>query len=79
MAELDRWENERGAVTPAQSTPRLRALKRNHSQLDKQINAECKRPNPCGFELQRLKREKLYVKDQMRKVETYPPAFSNAR
>ena len=68
MPELDRWENEGGAVTPKRPTARLRTLERHHNQLEKRVEAEHKRPNPCAMELQRLKREKLYLKDQMTQI-----------
>ncbi|NQY96864.1 MAG: YdcH family protein [Henriciella sp.] len=68
MPELDRWENEGGAVTPKRPTARLRTLERHHNQLEAKVQAEQKRPNPCAIELQRLKREKLYLKDQIRQM-----------
>ena len=66
MAEFDRWENEGGRVYPMRTSPRLNALQRRHANLDTQVGEELKRPNPCGIELQRLRREKLYLKDEMR-------------
>ncbi len=66
MAEIDRWENEGGLVYPPRSKPRLKALQRRHASLDTQVGIELKRPNPCGIELQRWRREKLYLKDEMR-------------
>jgi hypothetical protein len=68
MPDLDRWENEGGSVSRARPTARLRALERHHTQLERQVEAEHKRPNPCAIELQRLKREKLYLKDQMQQM-----------
>lgn len=66
MAEIDRWENEGGRVMANRAKPRLTAMRRRHSDLDRQVLSELKRPNPCGIELQRLRREKLYLKDKMR-------------
>ena len=68
MPEVDRWENEGGAVPSVRFKARLRALERHHHRLEKQVEAEHKRPNPCAIELQRLKREKLYLKDQMTQI-----------
>lgn len=65
MPELDRWENEGGFVNQVRAPQRLRALQRRHFQLETKVEAELKRPNPCTIELSRLKREKLYLKDQM--------------
>ncbi len=68
MPDVDRWENEGGLVPNVRFAARLRALERHHQQLDKRVEAEHKRPNPCAMELQRLKREKLYLKDQMTQI-----------
>lgn len=65
MAEIDRWENEGGRVIPNRVKPRLTAMRRLHSDLDTQVAKELKRPNPCGIELQRRRREKLYLKNKM--------------
>lgn len=62
MPDIDRWENEGGQI----SQPRLSALHRRHSKLDEKLEAELRRPQPCQIELQRLRREKLYLKDEMR-------------
>jgi|GEM_PF-5765646 len=68
MPDLDRWENEGGSITTGRAAARLRALERHHGQLDRRVEAENKRPNPCAIELKRLKREKLYLKDQIRQL-----------
>ena len=65
MPDLDRWENEGGVVNHNRAPHRLRALQRRHNQLETKVEAELKRPNPCSVELKRLKREKLYLKDEM--------------
>ena len=66
MPDLDRWENEGGFIHKVRAPQRLRALKRRHEQLENKVDAELKRPNPCSVELKRLKREKLYLKDEMK-------------
>lgn len=65
MPDLDRWENEGGLVNQVRAPQRLRALERRHDQLETKVESELKRPNPCSVELKRLKREKLYLKDEM--------------
>ncbi|NQY41247.1 MAG: YdcH family protein [Henriciella sp.] len=65
MPEIDRWENEGGQVNAAKPVARIKALQRRHLQLDSQLDRELTRPNPCSIELQRLRREKLYLKDQI--------------
>lgn len=65
MPDLDRWENEGGLVNQLRAPLRLRVLERRHNQLETKVEAELKRPNPCSVELKRLKREKLYLKDEM--------------
>jgi hypothetical protein len=65
LAELDRWENEGGAPGHAYLSPRLMALKRQHRRMHALIDMEEKRPNACTIELKRLKREKLYLKDEI--------------
>lgn len=65
MPDIDRWENEGGMVHRSKTNVRLKSLQCRHSQLDTRVEAELKRPNPCSLELQRLKREKLYLKDEM--------------
>ena len=66
MPDLDRWENEGGFIRKVRAPQRLRALKHRHEQLENKVDAELKRPNPCSVELKRLKREKLYLKDEMK-------------
>ena len=66
MPDLDRWENEGGFIYRVRAPQRLRALKRRHEQLDNKVKDELKRPNPCSVELKRLKREKLYLRDEMK-------------
>lgn len=68
MPEIDRWENEGGQVHPVRAPARLNALQRRHASLDNHVERELKRPLPCGIELQRLRREKLYLKDEMRRL-----------
>ena len=70
MPDLDRWENEGGSLLPPRRTVHLRALQRRHAQLDDLVQQEMKRPAPCAIELQRLRREKLYLRDQMRTLGT---------
>jgi len=65
MSDLDRWENEGGTLTCMQSSRRLKALQHRHAQLDARVDVELRRPNPCTIEMRRLKREKLYLKDEM--------------
>ena len=66
MPDVDRWENEGGSLPPPRRTFHLRALQRRHAHLDELVQRELKRPAPCSVELQRLRREKLYLRDQMR-------------
>ena len=68
MPDFDRWENEGGSVPSVRFAARLRALERQHNRLEQRVEAEHKRPNPCAIELQRLKREKLFLKDQMTQI-----------
>ena len=68
MPELDRWENDGGLVQPVRSPARLSALQCRHAALDTRVERELKRPLPCGMELQRLRRQKLYLKDEMRRL-----------
>lgn len=44
---------------------RLETLKRKHSILDNQIRKEQKNPNTADYYLKQLKRQKLFIKDQM--------------
>lgn len=65
MAELDRWENEGGMIGYSDLPPRLRALKRQYRRMHALVDQEQEKPNACEIELRRLKREKLYLKDQI--------------
>lgn len=68
MPDLDRWENEGGQTVRKPSLARLKALQRRHVNLDNKVDQELARPNPCSLELQRLKREKLYLKDEINQI-----------
>ena len=68
MSETDRWENEGGRVIRTKTETRLRALIRRHFSLDRALDEELGRPNPCSIELQRLRREKLFLKDEMNQI-----------
>ncbi|MEQ8401912.1 MAG: DUF465 domain-containing protein [Roseitalea porphyridii] len=46
----------------------LDALKRKHGALDSEINDMLARPAPDESELNRLKREKLRLKDEIEKI-----------
>lgn len=46
----------------------LDALKRKHGALDNEINDMMARPAPDESELNRLKREKLRLKDEIEKI-----------
>ena len=70
MRELDRWENECGRVLRPSTVARIRALNRRHRQLDEKLDIELKRPKPCMAQIQYLKREKLYLKDEIRRLTT---------
>ncbi|MEM7459884.1 MAG: YdcH family protein [Pseudomonadota bacterium] len=70
MPEIERWENEGGGLSPPRRAARLQALQRRHAHLDKLVQTELKRPAPCAVELQRLRREKLYLRDEMRTLAT---------
>lgn len=66
MSDIQRWENEGGLT----AQPRLRTLHRRHSKLDEKLEQELRRPQPCQIELQRLRREKLYLKDEIRSLKS---------
>lgn len=68
MPEIDRWENEGGQVVAAKPLARIKALQRRHLQIDARLDQELNRPNPCSIELQRLRREKLYLKDEINQI-----------
>ena len=44
---------------------RLVALRRRHQVVKAKIAEELRRPMPCSFMLQRLKRQRLAIKDQI--------------
>ncbi|MFC3614946.1 DUF465 domain-containing protein [Lutimaribacter marinistellae] len=48
---------------------KLAALKARHLELKKKIGDELKRPAPCMESLQRLKRRRLRIKDEMARYE----------
>jgi hypothetical protein len=50
------------------TSPRLRTLEERHAVLDRQIGAEDARPRPDEAELNRLKREKLRLKEEMERL-----------
>ena len=41
------------------------ALARRKSVVDAEIREELRRPSPCSFVLQKLKRQRLWLKDRM--------------
>jgi len=47
---------------------RLRALEERHAMLEREIAEEDARPRPDELELQRLKREKLRVKEEIERL-----------
>lgn len=47
---------------------RLALLREQHRALDAEIEAESAAPAPCAFTLQRLKREKLALKDRIARL-----------
>jgi hypothetical protein len=57
------------AMTPE---PRLRALADRHATLEKRIDAEGARPLPDHVAMQRLKLEKLRVKEEMERLRQRP-------
>lgn len=46
----------------------LALLREQHRALDARIEAESAAPAPCAFTLQRLKREKLALKDRIARL-----------
>lgn len=48
---------------------RLAALRGRHQELKERIVQELKRPAPCSIQLQRLKRRKVRVKDELARHE----------
>ena len=51
--------------------PRLRSLEERHAALEARIAAEDARPRPDGLALQRLKVEKLRLKEEMERLRTH--------
>ena len=68
MPEIDRWENEGGQVMRAKPLARIKSLQRRHLLIDTLLVRVLNRPNPCSIELQRLRREKLYLKDEINQI-----------
>lgn len=68
MPDLDRWENEGGQVFNGRSHVRLKTLQRRHAALDVAVESELSKPSPCTIELRRLRREKLFLNDEMRQL-----------
>lgn len=60
-------------------TPRLRALEERHASLERQIQEEDSRPRPNELELQRLKREKLRLKEEIERLRRCERGSSVAR
>lgn len=52
--------------------PRLRSLAERHATLEKRIDAEGARPAPDPDALQKLKLQKLRVKDEMHRLRQQP-------
>lgn len=50
---------------------RIQTLKNKHFNLDKEIQDELKRPWPNNKVIHMLKREKLYVKEEIHKLSNY--------
>jgi hypothetical protein len=50
------------------NAPRLRSLEERHAVLDRQIVEEDARPRPDEAEINRLKREKLRLKEEMERL-----------
>jgi hypothetical protein len=48
--------------------PRLRSLEERHAVLERQIGEQDSRPRPDDSEVQRLKREKLRLKEEIEKM-----------
>ncbi len=44
---------------------RIEALRRKHAHLDQELDYEVHRPFPNGAAIWRLKREKLFIKDEI--------------
>ncbi len=48
---------------------KIAALKTRHHELKQKIAEELKRPVPCAMSLQKLKRRRLRIKDEMARYE----------
>lgn len=44
---------------------KMAQLRRNHQSLKSKVAEELKRPVPCSFALQKLKRQRLRIKDEL--------------
>lgn len=61
-------EGHRTGSTGMATAARLRALEERHAMLEREIAEEDARPRPDELELQRLKREKLRVKEEIERL-----------
>ena len=52
----------------------LEVLKRRHAELSKRVEAEQRSPSGDDFEIGRLKREKLRLKEEMARLSETAPA-----
>ncbi len=50
-------------------TARIQSLKTRHAEIETQIHAEETRPSPDKEKLQKLKKEKLTLKDEIKRLE----------
>ncbi len=57
---------------------RIEAIARKHRQIDQEITQESRRPLPDAAVLQRLKRQKLQLKDEMARHEGLLRTLSRA-
>lgn len=56
-------------IKPTVVTSHLNALRRRHQALDGRVDAENRRLNPDSTLLQRLKRERLRLRDELARYE----------
>jgi hypothetical protein len=56
-------------IKPASLASRIDALRRRHRRIDSHVASEHGRPRPDSTVLQALKRERLRLKDQLRRYE----------
>ena len=54
---------------PAALSNRLLAIRRRHRALDARVGREQRRPSPDASLLQKLKRERLRLKDELARME----------